>query len=125
MISNSIFNITTFITTFLLTSKYYNNSSTIKELFSLNKQELISSITSLIQATLLIVVEHFVLSLLLLEIFQITPINLIIATLLASMAMFPFFRPWLGVLIVSLVRMLVLEDYYLSTTFVVIYYLMS
>lgn len=54
-----------------------------------------------------------------------TPINLIVATILASMAMFPFFRPWIGVFFVSLIRGLAMGDYYLCIAFVVLYYLMS
>lgn len=47
------------------------------------------------------------------------------ATILSSMAFFPFFRPWFGVLIIALFRMLILKEYTVSLLFVGIYYLMS
>lgn len=67
-ISNTLFSLTTFITTFVLTCKYYteNSSNTIKQILSTNKQELISSITNLVMATCFIVLWHFALSILLL-----------------------------------------------------------
>lgn len=65
--SNFIFNFTTFVTMFMLTIQFNNQKhSAMKQLFSENKQELVSSITNLIQATFFIVVEHFVVSIVLL-----------------------------------------------------------
>lgn len=51
--------------------------------------------------------------------------NLVVSTLLSSMAFFPFFRPWFGVLLVAIFRILLLGEYYISLSFVVIYYLVS
>lgn len=48
-----------------------------------------------------------------------------ISTLLASMAMFPFFRPWLGILVIISIRILIVGEYYISIVFVILYYLMS
>ena len=41
------------------------------------------------------------------------------------MAFFPFFRPWFGILIVAMVRMLVIREYYISLSFVALYYFIS
>lgn len=92
-------------TTFVLTAQVSSRYLAIKTLFSENKQKLVSSITSLIQATSMIVIWHFVASIILLELFDFTPINLIVAILLSFMAFIPFFRPWFGILFVSLFRM--------------------
>jgi hypothetical protein len=69
--------------------------------------------------------EHFCVSIILLEIFNYTSMNLVVSTLLSSMAFFPFFRPWFGVLLVAIFRILLLGEYYISLIFVVIYYLVS
>jgi len=45
--------------------------------------------------------------------------------MLASMAMFPFFRPWIGVLFVTAIRVLVVQEYYISIAFVALYYFLS
>ena len=53
--SNFIFSLTTFVTMFYLTTQYFTETSGFfKHIFSERKQELISSITNLIQATLFI-----------------------------------------------------------------------
>jgi hypothetical protein len=41
------------------------------------------------------------------------------------MAMFPFFRPWLGVLVVTAIRMIIVEEYYINFMFVGLYYVLS
>ena len=121
-----MFSFTTFITMFYLTTQYFHSSSgVIRDIFSEHKQELVSSITNLIQATLFIVLEHFAMSVILLEIFSFTNLNLMLATLLSSMAFFPFFRPWFGVLIVAFIRMIILSEFKVSILFVPIYYIFS
>jgi hypothetical protein len=60
------------------------------------------------EATGLIVIWHFIVSYILLEIFYFTPVNLIFATLLSLMAFIPFFRPWFGVLFFSILRIVFL-----------------
>ena len=97
----------------------------LKNLFTEQKQALITSISALIQATLLIVFEHFVVSIIILEIFNYTSFNLLLATIFSSMAFFPFFRPWFGALIGAFIRMIILEEYKVSLLFVFLYYLIS
>lgn len=126
-ISNTLFSLTTFITTFILTTKYCSdhNSSTLKQLLSSNKSELITSITNLVMATVFIVLEHFILSIFLLEVLDFSPVNLLLSIVLGSMALFPFVRPWLGVLLFCLCRMLFLGEYYVSGLMIVVYYFCS
>ncbi len=45
--------------------------------------------------------------------------------MLASMALFPFVRPWFGVLVVTGIRMLIYQEYYISVMFIVLYYVLS
>lgn len=77
------------------------------------------------QATFLIVFWHFIASIILLELFAFTSINLIIAIVLSSMAFIPIFRPWFGILFVSIFRIIVLKEYYVSAIFLGIYYQIS
>ena len=48
-----------------------------------------------------------------------------LATLLSSMAFFPFFRPWFGALIAAIIRMIALDEYKVSLLFVFLYYFVS
>lgn len=45
--------------------------------------------------------------------------------MLASMALFPFIRPWFGVLMVTGIRMLIYQEYYISVMFIMLYYVLS
>ena len=60
-------------------------------------------------------------SLILLELFEFTPINLIISILLSMMAFVPLFRPWFGVLGVGLLRMIITRQYIVSLVFIALY----
>lgn len=64
--SNIIFSLTSFATIFYLTVSYFNPRSTVmQEIFFGERKDLLGQITNLIQATLFIVVEHFLLSIIL------------------------------------------------------------
>jgi hypothetical protein len=114
-----------FITIFIFTVQTEGRYITIKNFFSDNRQELINSISNLMEGTGFIVIWHFVASIIMLEIFNFTPINLIISTGLSLMAFIPFFRPWFGILFVSLLRMVFLREYMISVGFVLLYYIVS
>lgn len=123
--SNFIFSATTFLTMFILTTQTFDSFNSLHSIFSDEKQKLVSSITDLIQATFLIVFQHFIASIILLEVFDFTSINLLIATILSSMAFFPFFRPWFGILLIGFIKFLITGDKLASLLVIVIYYFIS
>jgi hypothetical protein len=73
----------------------------------------------------MIVIWHFVLSLVSLELFDFTPVNLIVSILLSLMAFVPLFRPWFGVLGVGILRMVILRQYVVTLVFIGLYWLVS
>jgi predicted PurR-regulated permease PerM len=73
----------------------------------------------------MIVIWHFVLSLVSLELFDFTPVNLIVSILLSLMAFVPLFRPWFGVLGVGILRMVIMRQYVVTLVFIGLYWLVS
>ena len=125
-LSNIVFSLTSFVTIFYITVSYFDPRSTVmQEIFFGERKELLGQITNLIQATLFIVVEHFLLSLILLELFNFSNFNMVISTLLSSMAFVPFFRPWIGAFFFCIIRSLAIGNHLVNIMFVVFYYLLS
>lgn len=125
-LSNIVFSVTSFVTIFYITVSYFDPRSTVmQEIFFGERKDLLGQITNLIQATLFIVVEHFLLSLVLLELFNFSNFNMVISTLLSSMAFVPFFRPWIGTLFFCLIRSIVIGDHFVNLAFVIVYYWFS
>lgn len=65
------------------------------------------------------------LSVVMLEIFDFTPINCTLALLLSSMAFFPFFRPWFGMALVVMLRILFTKEWKVSLLLLLLYYWLS
>lgn len=123
-ISNYLFYFTIWLATFTFTINLSHLDLKIHEVFSKKKQELFSGATKLITSTCMIVVWHFISSVILLELFGYTHINLIISILLSLMAFIPYFRPRFGVFFVFLIKLIFLKTYaeiFVSFVFVVLY----
>lgn len=82
-------------------------------------------ITNLIEATLFIVVEHFILSIVLLELFNFSNFNMLLSTFLCSMAFVPFFRPSLGALFFCIIRSLLIGNHVINIAFFIVYNYLS
>ena len=103
-----VFNLTTFATVFYLTVTNFEPSKNVfSDILTGQRKKLFSEITTLIQATSYIVLEHFLMSFIVLEVFNFSSINLLLSLLLSSMAFIPLFRPWLGMFLLSLMSLLI------------------
>ena len=100
LLSNIIFNLTTFATVFYLTANYFNaKKNFFSEIIYEQHQQVYNNIANLLYATFFIVVQHFLMTFVLLEVFNFSPINLLLSLCLSSMSLVPLFRPWFGMLV--------------------------
>lgn len=90
---DAFFCVSTFLTVFLVTVRYFEFTSQHIYVFGESKAKLVEDITNIISATIFIALEHLALGIVLFEIFRFTPFNTILSISLSVVAFIPLVKP--------------------------------